>query len=150
MLCVFIRIASLRLLPENVPSDMCAQRRFRSAFAFTQSLGAFWVANDVKFLNTDNEDSDETAWIRRLICVFVGRTCQRYVATHLKWRYKTEFYQKLANQMSHKELQHEYDLRTIKWKAFITKTRLFKYIEDFTTKNWKFSDIFFYIFLLKT
>ena len=23
---------------------------------------------------------------------------------------------------------------------FITKTRLFKYIEHFTTKNWKFSD----------
>ena len=23
---------------------------------------------------------------------------------------------------------------------FITKTRLFKYIENFTTKNWKFSD----------
>ena len=23
---------------------------------------------------------------------------------------------------------------------FITKTRLFKYIEKFTTKNWKFSD----------
>ena len=24
--------------------------------------------------------------------------------------------------------------------SFITKTRLFKYIENFTTKNWKFSD----------
>ena len=24
--------------------------------------------------------------------------------------------------------------------AYITKTRLFKYIENFTTKNWKFSD----------
>ena len=24
--------------------------------------------------------------------------------------------------------------------VFITKTRLFKYIENFTTKNWKFSD----------
>ena len=35
----------------------------------------------------------------------------------------------------------------------ITKTRLFKYIEIFTTKNWKFSDKnsdIFFIFLLKT
>ena len=34
----------------------------------------------------------------------------------------------------------------------ITKTRLFKYIENFTTKNWKFSDKnsdIFFIFLLK-
>ena len=39
------------------------------------------------------------------------------------------------------------------FKGFIMKTRLFKYIENFTTKNWKLpdknSDIFF-IFLLKT
>ena len=35
----------------------------------------------------------------------------------------------------------------------ITKTRLFKYIENFTSKNWKFSDkktLTFFIFLLKT
>ena len=25
-------------------------------------------------------------------------------------------------------------------RSFITQTRLFKYIENFTTKNWKFSD----------
>ena len=35
----------------------------------------------------------------------------------------------------------------------ITKTRLFKYIENFTSKNWKFSDrktLIFFILLLKT
>ena len=35
----------------------------------------------------------------------------------------------------------------------IMKTRLFKYIENFTSKNWKFSDkklLLFFIFLLKT
>ena len=35
---------------------------------------------------------------------------------------------------------------------YITKTCLFKYTENFTTKNWKFSDeilIFLFIFLLK-
>ena len=37
--------------------------------------------------------------------------------------------------------------------CFVTKPRLFKYIENFTTKNWKFSDKnsdIFFIFLLKT
>ena len=35
----------------------------------------------------------------------------------------------------------------------ITKTRLFKYTENFTTKKWKFSDktiLIFFLFLLKT
>ena len=32
----------------------------------------------------------------------------------------------------------------------ITKTRLFKYIENFISKNWKFSDKKLFIFLLKT
>ena len=35
----------------------------------------------------------------------------------------------------------------------ITKTRLLKYIENFTTKKWKFSDEnfwYFFLFLLKT
>ena len=36
--------------------------------------------------------------------------------------------------------------------AFIMKTCLFKYSENFTTKNWKFSDkiLIFFTFLLKT
>ena len=36
---------------------------------------------------------------------------------------------------------------------YITKTRLFKYIENFATKNWKFSDkniLMFFIFLIQT
>ena len=36
---------------------------------------------------------------------------------------------------------------------YITKTRLFKYIENFTTKKWKFSDekiLIFFLILLKT
>ena len=48
-----IRIAST----ENVPSNMCAQRRFRSE----SSLGAFWIAKDAEFLHAGNEDSDQTA-----------------------------------------------------------------------------------------
>ena len=38
------------------------------------SLCAFWIIEDTKFLHADNEQSDQTAWMRRLICVFVGRT----------------------------------------------------------------------------
>ena len=36
------------------------------------SLGTFWIALDAKFLHADNEDSDQTARMRRLIWVFVG------------------------------------------------------------------------------
>ena len=41
------------------------------------SLGAFWIAIDAKFLNADDEDSNQTARMRSLIWVFVGRTCQK-------------------------------------------------------------------------
>ena len=49
----------------------------------------------------------------------------------------------------------KYDTRYLLWLAWtyfgcITKTRLFKYTENFTTKNWKFSDKnSIFIFLLK-
>ena len=36
------------------------------------SLGTFWIAKDPKFLRVDNEDSNQTARMRRLIWVFVG------------------------------------------------------------------------------
>ena len=39
------------------------------------SLGAFWIAKDAMFLYADNEDSDKTARMRRLIWVFAGHTC---------------------------------------------------------------------------
>ena len=39
------------------------------------SLGAFWIAKDAKCLHGDYEDSNQTARMRRLIWVFVGRTC---------------------------------------------------------------------------
>ena len=40
------------------------------------SLGAFWKAKDTKFLRANDEESDETVRVRRLIWVFVGRTYQ--------------------------------------------------------------------------
>ena len=36
----------------------------------------FWIADDAKFLHVVNEDSNQIARMRRLILVFIGRTCQ--------------------------------------------------------------------------
>ena len=41
------------------------------------SLGAFWIVKDAKSHHADIEDSDQTALMRRLIWVFVGRTCEK-------------------------------------------------------------------------
>ena len=38
-----------------------------------------WIAKDAKFRYADNEDSDQTARMRRLIWVFDLRTCRKYV-----------------------------------------------------------------------
>ena len=45
------------------------------AFWPEQSLHAFWIVKDAKFLRADNKDSDQTARIHRLIWVFVVSTC---------------------------------------------------------------------------
>ena len=52
-------------MSENVPFDICAQRR-RSQSAYSQSeqnphWPHFWIANDAKFLLADNEDCNQTA-----------------------------------------------------------------------------------------
>ena len=51
------------------------------------SLDAFWIAKDANFLHADNEYSNQTARIRRLIWVFVGRTWQkvRFLAVRRKY-----------------------------------------------------------------
>ena len=41
------------------------------------SLTAFWIAKDAKFLQADNEDSDQTVRMHRLVWVFAGRKCQK-------------------------------------------------------------------------
>ena len=53
---------------KNAPSDMwnCA---------VLSKSSAYWKAKDVKFLHADNKDSDQTAQMRSLISVIVGRTC---------------------------------------------------------------------------
>ena len=47
-------------------------------------------------------------------------------------------------------LEYYFDNCTIKSdtpSTFIMETRLFKYIENVTSKNWKFSDIFFFFYI---
>ena len=38
------------------------------------SLVAVWIAKDAEFLHTDNEESEQIAWMRRLIRIFIVRT----------------------------------------------------------------------------
>ena len=59
-------------MSENVPSDMCAQRRFRSDCAMAQSdqnphWAHFLDNQGTTFLHADNEDSDQPALMSRLI-----------------------------------------------------------------------------------
>ena len=56
----------------NVPSDMYAQRKFRSACALVQAdqnlhLAKIWIAKNAKFFHMSNEDSHETARMCRLV-----------------------------------------------------------------------------------
>ena len=48
-------------------------------------LGTFRIAKDVKFLHSDNEDSDQNARMRRLIRVFIGRSWK-----YVSWRFGSE------------------------------------------------------------
>ena len=58
------------------PVKILIRLRMRAVWS-ESSLGASWIAKGAKFLHADNEDSDQTARLRRLIWVFVGRTCEK-------------------------------------------------------------------------
>ena len=58
----------------------------------SRSLGVVWIAKDAKFLHADNEDSDQTARMRSLIRVFVGRTFQKVRFLTLRLKYFDDFY----------------------------------------------------------
>ena len=55
------------------PAKIQISLRIRAVWS-ESSLSAFSIAKDTKILYADNEDSDQTARMRRLIWVFVGRT----------------------------------------------------------------------------
>ena len=41
------------------------------------SLSEIWTVKGAKFFHADNEDYDQAGWMRRLVRVFVWRTCQK-------------------------------------------------------------------------
>ena len=58
------------------PAKIQISLRVRAVWS-ESSPGAFWIAQDAYFLHADNEDSNQTARMRRLIWVFAGRTCKK-------------------------------------------------------------------------
>ena len=58
------------------PAKIQISLRIRAVWS-ESSLGTFWIARDAKFLHSDNEDSEQTARIHRMICVFVMRICEK-------------------------------------------------------------------------
>ena len=74
---------------ERIPSDMCAQRRFRSVWAFAQSdqnlhTGHILDNKDTKFLHAYNEDSNQTARMRRLIWAFDLAHMSEAIISHIE------------------------------------------------------------------
>ena len=58
--------------PAKIQISLCIRAVWSEA-----SLGTFWIAKGAKFLHAGTEDSGQPAWTRRLIWVFVGRTCEK-------------------------------------------------------------------------
>ena len=57
------------------PAKIQISKRIRVDWS-EPALAFFWIAKDAKFLHAENEDSDQTARMRRLIWVFVWRICK--------------------------------------------------------------------------
>ena len=68
------------------PAKIQIRLRFRAVWS-ESSLGVFWITKDVKSLLVDNEDTDQTARVCRLIPVFVGRTYQKVCFPSLRFVY---------------------------------------------------------------
>ena len=65
-----------RTLGHLRPAKIQINLRIRAVWS-ESSLVAFWIVKDAKFLHADNENSNHTARMRRLIWVIVGHTCQK-------------------------------------------------------------------------
>ena len=72
------------------PAKIQISLRIRAVWP-ESSLGAVGTTKDAKFLYADNEDSDQTARMRRLIWVFVGRTYQKVRFLTLRNKRKQSF-----------------------------------------------------------
>ena len=76
----FLLSGKLIIEPPHVKTNEMAYApsELRSAWASAQSdqpLCAQWVAKDPRYHHADNEDSDQTGQMPRLIWVFTGSTC---------------------------------------------------------------------------
>ena len=85
-------IYSIAAVWENVPSDMCAQRRLKSAYASAQSDKSSLSAwrNLAIHHNVPSEVSDQTVPMRRLIWIFARSRCLkvRFLSLRFIWFYK--------------------------------------------------------------
>ena len=115
------------------PIEDSNQPAHRAAWS-ESSRGAFWIANDAKFLRVQKDDSNQTARMRRLIWVYVGRPCQ--VRFLMLWLVCTYVVAEVVI-CSHPERGHLKIGKNMKILSCITKTSLFKYIENFTTQKKK-------------
>ena len=115
------------------------QRHFRSVWSDFHSTSlplsrvrfSFSVWRNFASLTILNVSSDQTARMCGLNCIFAGRTCLK--AYFLTVRPKSLF---LCGQKQIGIIKDQNNTQ----KNIITKTRLFKYTENFTTQKWKFSD----------
>ena len=60
------------MLPAKIQISLCIHAVWSES-----SLSAFWITKDAKFYHADNGDSDQTAWMHRLIQVFFWHACQK-------------------------------------------------------------------------
>ena len=58
------------------PAKIQISLRIRAVWS-ESSLTGLWINKDAKFLHADNEDSDQTTRMRRLIWVIDERTCYK-------------------------------------------------------------------------
>ena len=58
------------------PAKIQIRLRIRAVWS-ESSLGTLTIAKDAQFAQADKDNSDQTAWMHRLIWVIVGRTCSK-------------------------------------------------------------------------
>ena len=68
------RKPTLRNKQATTSENVCAQPRFMQSDQNRHWLHAFLISKDKKFFNVDKEDSGQTVWMHRLLCIFVGCT----------------------------------------------------------------------------
>ena len=104
-----VQLLSWATAQQNQQNDLCARQRLRSAWASTKSdqssLSAWRNLGSLATHWAHSEDSDQTGWMPRLICVLAGRT-GHIVGFLMMWLNYKLYWRKL---MSH-DLSHDFVL----------------------------------------